>query len=76
MGHETKDFDVERKAVLFVVLHLIRDKSFGSCEACGLEVMLASEVIGHTKVGKNELKWLNTLDQYVLRLQVAVQEIL
>ena len=76
MHHETKNFDVEGITVLLVVLHLIRDKSFGAREACGLEVMLASEVIGHAKVGKNELKWLNTLDQYVLRLQVAVQEIL
>ena len=76
MHHETKNFDVEGITVLFVILHLIRDKSFGAGKACGLEVMLASEVIGHTKVGKNELKWLNTLDQYVLRLQVPMQEIL
>ena len=62
MTHEAKNFDVKGITVLLFIFHLIRDKLIGAYESFCLEVCLACEVIGHTKVCKNELEWLNTFD--------------
>ena len=55
VSHEAKDFDVERIAVFFFILHLIRDKLIGTCEPFSLEIVFAFKVVGYTEVSKYEL---------------------
>ena len=74
VSHEAKDFDVERIAVFFFILHLIRDKLIGTCEPFSLEIVFAFKVVGYTEVSKYELKGVYAFDKDILGLQVAVQE--